>query len=88
MSKNGEAKRLNTKESNLNANENLMRKIKATLEKEGISNKEFAEILGIEYKSISPYFSKSRGYIFPATYYIKLIKYIKNKKNNECLKEI
>lgn len=73
-------KRLENREINIKANELLMKKIKNLLDKENMTLHELAVCLGIEYKSVCAYFNKSRGYMFPATYYLKMIKYIRDKK--------
>ena len=54
-----------------------MQKIRNLLDERNITHSELAEHLGISKQAMGFYLSGMRGYVFPATFYIKMMKYIK-----------
>lgn len=73
-------KGLITRKQNSLENGKLVQQIKDILHKEKITHSELALHLGISKQAMSFYLNDTRGYMFPATFYIKMIKYIRSKR--------
>lgn len=74
-------KGIESRKRNALINKNLVQKIRNLLDEKNITHSELAEHLGISKQAMGFYLSGMRGYIFPATFYIKMMKYIKRNES-------